>query len=197
LSHGLTFGSIALLAFWTVLVAELVGDKSLYTLTTLTLRFRAGLVFSAFALASGAKMLVAVLLGSALVQLPSHGTSFVSAGAFFVSAVLIWMEQPHKGSDGELTQAAWTKGAMACFASFFLTEWGDPGQISAAALVLKSHLSTATWLGATFAMTFKGAVAMTIGIHLRDRLPQRMLRLVASASCCVLGILTLGESVLA
>jgi hypothetical protein len=38
---------------------------------------------------------------------------------------------------------------------------------------------------------------MTIGIHLRDRLPRRTLRLVASASCCVLGILTLGESALA
>jgi putative Ca2+/H+ antiporter (TMEM165/GDT1 family) len=195
LSHGLTFGSIALLAFWTVLVAELVGDKSLYTLTSLTLRFRAGLVFSAFALASGAKMLVAVLLGSALVQLPPHGTSVVSAGAFFVSAILIWMEQPHT-SDGKLKQTTWTKGAAACFASFFLTEWGDPGQISAAALVLKSHLLTATWLGGTVAMTIKGAVAMTIGIHLRDRLPRRTLRLVASASCCVLGILTLGESAL-
>jgi hypothetical protein len=62
LSHSLTFGSIALLAFWTVLVAELVGDKSRCTLTSLTLRFRAGLVFSAFALASGAKMLVARVL---------------------------------------------------------------------------------------------------------------------------------------
>jgi putative Ca2+/H+ antiporter (TMEM165/GDT1 family) len=197
LSHGLTFGSIALLAFWTVLVAELVGDKSLYTLTSLTLRFRAGLVFSAFALASGAKMLVAVLLGSALVQLPSHRTSIVSAGAFFVSAVLIWMEGSPTGSDGELKQTTWTKGTLACFASFFLTEWGDPGQISAAALVLKSHLLTATWLGGTLAMTIKGVVAMTIGIHLRDRLPRRTLRLVASASCCVLGILTLGESALA
>jgi putative Ca2+/H+ antiporter (TMEM165/GDT1 family) len=199
LSSGLTFGSIVLLAFWTVLIAELVGDKSMYTLTSLTLRFRAGLVFVAFALASGVKMLAAVLLGRVVVQLHSHWTYVVSGLAFFISAILIWTEKP-KTEDNELKPANWSnwpKGALACFASFFLTEWGDPGQIAAAALVLKSHLLLATWMGGALALMTKGAVAMTLGMKIRDRFSQRTLRLVASASCCVLGIVALGESMLA
>lgn len=192
-----TFGYIIPLAFWTVLIAELVGDKSMYTLTSLTLRFRAGPVFLAFAAASGAKMLVAVLLGSAVIRFQSHWTYAVSGVAFFISAILIWTEKPKLVSADQPQPAGWTKGALACFASFFLTEWGDPGQISAAALVLKSHLMLGTWLGGTLAIMTKGAVAMTIGMQIRDRLPQRTLRLVASASCFVLGILAFSESMLA
>jgi len=48
------------------------------------------------------------------------------------------------------------------------------------------------WLGGTLAMTTKGALAMLLGVKLRDRLPQRTLRTLASASCCVLGVLALG-----
>lgn len=196
MSDGISNGYIVPLAFWTVLIAELVGDKSIYTLTSLTLRFRAGLVFVAFALASSAKMLVAILLGSAVIRFQSHWAYAISGIAFFVSAILIWTEEPKIISDTQPHPTSWTKGALACFASFFLTEWGDPGQISAAALVLKSHLMLGTWLGGTLAIMTKGAVAMTIGMQIRDRLPQRTLRMLASASCCVLGILALSESFL-
>jgi putative Ca2+/H+ antiporter (TMEM165/GDT1 family) len=76
-----------------------------------------------------------------------------------------------------------------------LSEWGDPGQISAAALTVKSHSMLAPWLGGTLAMTTKGALAMTLGVKLRDRLPRRMLRTVASLSCSFLGVLALGGMV--
>lgn len=197
MSDGISLGYIVPLAFWTVLIAELVGDKSIYTLTSLTLRFRASLVFVAFALASSAKMLVAVLLGTAINRFQSHWTYAISAVAFFVSAVLIWTEKPELVSADHPPPSTWTKGALACFASFFLTEWGDPGQLSAAALVLKSHMMLGTWLGGTLAIMTKGAVAMTIGMQIRHRLPQRTLRLLASSSCCVLGVLALGESMMA
>ena len=197
MSESLSFSYIVPLAFWTVLIAELVGDKSIYALTSLTLRFRAGLVFGAFALASGAKMLIAVLLGRVLMHFQSHWTYVISGVAFFISAILIWTEEPAAASDVDAKPGSWTKGALACFASFFLTEWGDPGQISAAALMLKSHLLLGTWLGGTLAIMTKGAVVMTIGLKIRDRLPQRTLRLLASTSCFILGILAFSESMLA
>jgi len=193
-----SFVYIVPLAFWTVLIAELVGDKVIYTLTSLTMRFRAGLVFMAFALASSAKMLVAVLLGSFVVRFQSHWTYLISGVAFFISAILIWRDEPGEAvADDRPKSESWTKGALACFAAFFLTEWGDPGQISAAALVLKSHMVLGTWLGGTMALMAKGAVAMTIGLKIRHRLPQRTLRLLASASCCILGLLALSQSMLA
>jgi putative Ca2+/H+ antiporter (TMEM165/GDT1 family) len=196
MSESLSFSYIVPLAFWTVLIAELVGDKSIYALTSLTLRFRAELVFASFALASAAKMLIAVLLGRVLSQFQSHWTYLISGVAFLVSAILIWTEGPEAEAEIEARQAGWATGALACFASFFLTEWGDPGQISAAALMLKSHQALGTWLGGTLAIMTKGAVVLTIGLKIRDRLPQRALRLIASTSCCILGILALSQGML-
>ena len=198
MNAGTSFAPLVLLAFWTVLIAELVGDKSIYTLTSLSLRFRPWLVYAAFAVASGAKMLAAVWLGRVFVQFHSHWTYVVSGVAFFISAILIWYDEPPKPVAGEeLKRTRWPQGALVCFTSFFLTEWGDPGQISAAALVLNSHLVLATWIGATLAILFKGGVAMTVGLQLRNRLPRWTLRALASSSCCLLGILAFGESMLA
>lgn len=39
------FGYVLLASYWTVLVAELIGDESIYTVASLSLRLRAGLVF--------------------------------------------------------------------------------------------------------------------------------------------------------
>ena len=197
MSESLSPSYIVPLAFWTVLIAELVGDKSIYALTSLTLRFRARVVFGAFAVASAAKMLIAVLLGRVLMHFQSHWTYLISGVAFFISAILIWTEEHEAAAEVDARQRSWSVGVTACFASFFLTEWGDPGQISAAALMLKSHQVLATWLGGTLAIMTKGAVVLAIGLKIRDRLPQRTLRLLASASCCILGILAFGQGMLA
>jgi putative Ca2+/H+ antiporter (TMEM165/GDT1 family) len=189
LQLGTNFESIVLVAFWTVLIAELVGDKSLYALASLALRCRLRTLYGAFAAASAAKMALTVLLGSAIMRFQSRWTIAVSAVAFFISAILIWVEDPEELSKREMQKGA-SRGALAWFAFFFFAEWGDPGQIAAAALVLKSHMLWGTWLGATSAILVKGAVAVTLGLKLRDRLPERTLRVLASASCCLLGVLT-------
>ena len=45
-------------------------------------------------------------------------------------------------------------------------------------------------------MISKGGLAVALGVKLRDRLPQRKLRTLASASCSILGVITVGEIVL-
>lgn len=193
MSSNLTFGTVALLAFWAVLISELVGDKSIYALAALALRFRWAVVFAGFTVASAAKMVVAVTLGGAIMRFQTHWTYLISAVAFFVSAVLIWVDEPPEISKERVGQGGWSKGALLCFTSFFLTEWGDPGQIAAMAFVLKSHLLLATWLGATFALMVKGAAALTLGLQIRNRVSQRTLRILASGSCCILGIVSISE----
>lgn len=182
---------LALLAFWTVLVAELVGDTSIYTVASLSLRFRAGIVVGAMTAAFAGKMFAAVLLGRIVVQLHSQWTDVLSAVAFFLSAMFIWLKEPEPVPAERPAGAQWWQAAAVCIASLFFTEWGDPGQIAVAALTVKSHSLLAPWLGGTLAMVAKGGLAMTLGMKLRDRLPQRMLRALASASCCVLGLIAL------
>lgn len=188
---ALPFGSVVLVAFWTVFVAELVGDKSIYTVTSLSLRFRAGIVFTAITAAFACKMLAAVLLGNLLVQLHSQWTDVLSAVAFFISALFIWFKEPEPVSAGDPVSGGWWRAAVVCFGSLFFTEWGDPGQIATAALAANSHSLLATWLGGTLAMATKGSLALAVGFKLRDRLPMGMLRALASASCCLLGVLSL------
>ena len=64
------FGAVLLLAYWTILVAELIGDKSLYTVASLSMRFMGRQVLAGIGVAFGLKMLIAVLLGNTLAHLP-------------------------------------------------------------------------------------------------------------------------------
>ncbi len=85
----MTFGAVALLAFWTVLVAELVGDKSIYSVTSLSLRFRSGPLLAAMVTAFAGKMLGAVLLASVIARFDSRWTDALSAVAFFAAALFV------------------------------------------------------------------------------------------------------------
>jgi putative Ca2+/H+ antiporter (TMEM165/GDT1 family) len=187
----LRFDYVLLAAYWTVLIAELVGDKSIYTVSSLALRFRTSIVGGALVLAFAGKMLVAVLLGRAVVHLHFRWLNLVSAGAFFLSAMLIWFDEPKSEAAESAPDIHWARAAVICFASVFFSEWGDPGQIAAAALAAKAHSWIAPWLGGTLAMVTKGALAMTLGQRLRDLLPQWTLRSLASASCGFLGVLAM------
>ncbi|HEX8148978.1 MAG TPA: TMEM165/GDT1 family protein [Pyrinomonadaceae bacterium] len=189
-----TFEYTLLASYWTVLVAELIGDKSIYTVASLSLRFRAGLVFCGMLVAFGGKMLVAVLLGRVLVQVPAHWAAALSGFVFFLAAAFTWFRGPEEAKELPPDSASWLRATLIPFASLFLTEWGDPGQISAAALTAQSNQPAAAWIGGTLAMTTKGVLALTLGLRLRERINRRALRVVATVSCCVLGVLALGDA---
>jgi putative Ca2+/H+ antiporter (TMEM165/GDT1 family) len=189
------FGYAFLASYWTILVAELLGDKSIYTVASLSLRFRVGLVFLGMSAAFAGKMLVAVMLGRVLVQAPAQWTAAASALIFFVAAAFTWFRGPEGGrARAPAAASSWQRAALVAFASLFLTEWGDPGQITAAALTAQSDMPLAVWFGGTLALTTKGALALTLGLKLRDRVNERVLRVVATVSCCVLGMLALHEA---
>ena len=69
------FSYVFLVSFWTVLVVEMIGDKAIYTVASLSLRFRARVMFLGMFLAFGGKMFVAVLAGRALNKIPPHWTA--------------------------------------------------------------------------------------------------------------------------
>ena len=185
------FVYVLLAAYSTVLVAELVGDKAIYTVTSLALRFPPGIVFGAISAAFMGKMLGAVLLGRVAVHVLGRWTALVSAAALFTSALFIWLKEGEPAPVAAIAPTAWWHAITISFGSLFFTEWGDTGQIAAAALTAQTHSSLAVWLGGTLALMTKGGLAIILGLKLRDRVPQRMLRPLASGSCCVLGILAL------
>jgi putative Ca2+/H+ antiporter (TMEM165/GDT1 family) len=188
----LRFQFVVLLAYWTVLVAELVGDKSIYTVSALSIRFRPPIVLGTMAAAFAGKMLIVVLLGKAIMRLDSRWTDTLSAVAFLVSASLIWFDEPEQVLSLAPGETPWFRIIATCFGSLFFAEWGDGGQIAAAALTVKFGALFPVWLGGTLAMITKGMLASIIGRELREHLPQRVIRAVACLSCGVLGIIALG-----
>jgi putative Ca2+/H+ antiporter (TMEM165/GDT1 family) len=188
----LRFEYLVLLAYWTVLVAELVGDRSIYTVSTLSIRFRPVIVMSTMALAFAGKMFAVVLLGRVIMRLNLQWTGLLSGGAFLLAAWLIWLDEPLDAGAIEPGQCSWLRASSICFGSLFFAEWGDTGQIAAAALAVKSGTWFAVWLGGTLAMFTKGVLAAFVGQKLRAHLPLRAMRTVACCSCSVLGLIALG-----
>src|SRR6476659_1724828 len=183
------FGYVFLVAYWTVLVAELIGDKSIYTVASLSLRVRVRVMLLGMFLAFGGKMLVAVLAGQLLIRIPLHWTAILSSSIFFMSAVLIWFKRPGPVPAQEDFSNR-SRAILVPFAALFLIEWCDPGQISGGALTAQTNLPAATWLGGTLALMTKGSLAILLGLKLRDRIPERRVRTLAAASCCLLGAMS-------
>lgn len=179
------------LSYWTVLASELIGDRSIYTVTSLAMRFRPRLVYCGISLAFLGKMLIAVWFGQLLSQLPSSWMSAISAATFLASAVCLWFHKEKPPSVHSGIPVSWTSGVSVSFVSIFFSEWADLGQISAAALVMKSHAPGLVWLGGSLALCTKGALALALGLSLRDRVPRHVVRLLSAASCLVLALISL------
>jgi len=184
--------SYLLLSYWTVLASELIGDKSIYTVTSLAVRFRPRGVYCGICAAFLAKMLMAVLFGKGLSSLPSSWLSWISAATFLLSAVWIWLkdEKPAPYA-AEGAGFSWTNAVSVSFFSIFFSEWADLGQLSAAALVLKTHAPGPIWLGGSLALCTKGALAMALGLSLRGKIPRHLLRVLSASTCLVLALVAI------
>jgi putative Ca2+/H+ antiporter (TMEM165/GDT1 family) len=181
--------SILFATYAIVFGAEIVGDKTLYTIGSLATRYRLLPIFLGSTLAFMLKMLAAVLLGKAIAKLPVVLVATLSAVTFFAMAIVIWFKKPETGISVPTESRSWTKIAFASFAGIFFSEWGDVGQVAAATLAARYQVLAVVWVGAVLAMMTKGILAMTLGAGLRRRIPTNILRYTTSAICAAMGIL--------
>jgi putative Ca2+/H+ antiporter (TMEM165/GDT1 family) len=182
-------------AFGAVFVAEIVGDKLLYTTGILAARFRTPPIVMGMAIAFMAKMGVAVLVGDAISKLPRPLVAGITAISFLGVALALWRksDRPPETKDKHRR----SKAAAVSFAAIFLSEWGDVGQITAATLAAKYQRPFVVWLGAVGAMVVKGALAAFLGAGIRrwihDRVAPTVVRYVAVSLLLVLGALSVLE----
>ena len=201
---------IALATYGAVFVAEIVGDKLLYTTGVLATRYRSASVVLGMAVAFMCKMAVAVAIGAAITQLPRWLVATVTGASFVGVAIAVWRKP-----DVRLPKAKDSRvltGAMVAFLTIFLSEWGDVGQVTAAGMAAKfvwsaraSETTSAlwqaallVWLGAVAAMVTKGTLASVLGAGVRvwiaERIQPRVVRWVATAAILVLGTLSVLET---
>ena len=184
--------------FGAVFIAEIVGDKLLYTTSVLAARYRTLPIMLGMALAFTAKMGVAVLVGSAIAKLPRPLVATITAVSFLTVAFVLWRksDRPRESRDKHRAH----KAAMVSFAAIFFSEWGDVGQITAATLAAKYHVPLVVWAGAVTAMITKGLLAAFLGAGIRrwiqDRVSPTIVRYVAVTLLLVLGLLSVTEILL-
>jgi putative Ca2+/H+ antiporter (TMEM165/GDT1 family) len=176
-------------AYSTVLIAELLGDKTLYTLAALATRFRLAPIVAGAALAFALKMAAAVLLGHYIASLPPSLITKLSGVTFLCLAggMLYRLLRP-KSQAAVVTPAAFGAAFLTSFVALFVPEWGDPGQLAAALLVAQGGPVRLVWIAGTLAMITKATLAGVLGAQLRRWLPQQPMRI---ASVLVFAALSL------
>jgi putative Ca2+/H+ antiporter (TMEM165/GDT1 family) len=181
--------------FGAVFIAEIVGDKLLYTTGVLAARYRTLPIMIGMGAAFMAKMGVAVLIGEAISKLPKLLVASITAISFIGVAITLWRKDDQYREERDKHKVH--KAAMISFAAIFFSEWGDVGQVTAAAMTARYHIAWIVWLGAVSAMITKGSLAAFLGAGIRrwihDRVSPGVVRYVGVSLLLVLGCLSVIE----
>jgi putative Ca2+/H+ antiporter (TMEM165/GDT1 family) len=186
---------IFLATYGAVFLAEIVGDKLLYTTGVLASRYRTAPVMFGVVCAFMLKMGVAVLVGKAISTLPRLLIAGITAASFIGVAFAVW-RKPAERAESKQEHTA-KKAAMVSFAAIFFSEWGDVGQITAATMAARYGAPLIVWVGAVGAMVTKGILAASIGAGVRrwiqQHIPPRVVRYLGVGLLLVLGLLSVVE----
>jgi putative Ca2+/H+ antiporter (TMEM165/GDT1 family) len=181
--------------FGAVFIAEIVGDKLLYTTGVLAARYRTAPIMIGMVAAFMAKMGVAVLIGEVIARLPRLLVAAITAASFVGVAIALWRKDDEYRHERDQHKAH--RAAMISFAAIFFSEWGDVGQVTAAAMAAKYHAALLVWLGAVGAMVTKGSLAAFLGAGIRrwihDRVSPKIVRYVGVGLLLLLGVLSVWE----
>src|ERR1051325_12042707 len=83
--------------FGAVFIAEIVGDKLLYTTGVLAARYRTAPIMIGMMAAFMAKMGVAVLIGEVIARLPRLLVAAITAASFVGVAIALWRKDDEIG----------------------------------------------------------------------------------------------------
>jgi Ca2+/H+ antiporter, TMEM165/GDT1 family len=192
-----TLFPILFASYGAVFVAEIVGDKLLYTTGVLSARYKTRPVLIGMLIAFMLKMGVAVAVGKAISELPPLFVAALTSASFIGVAIALWFK-PVERPDRKREETAASKAAMVSFAAIFFSEWGDVGQITAATMAARFGAPVIVWVGAVAAMATKGALAASVGAGVRQwittNVSPRVVRYAGVGLLLLLGVLSVVET---
>jgi putative Ca2+/H+ antiporter (TMEM165/GDT1 family) len=175
-----------------VFVAEL-GDKSQLMALTFAARYRAWIVLVGVTAATLLVHAGSVILGVAVAAaIPANVIQIAGGVAFFGFAA--WTLRGDSLDEDEASRATRSGGwaVLAVGSAFFLAELGDKTMLVTITLATNGD-PWGTWLGSTVGMVAADAIAIAIGSLLGTRLPERTIKIFASAMFIVFGVLLVAE----
>src|SRR5262245_53237296 len=161
---------------------------------TFATRYRAVPVLIGITIATAFVHAVSVLIGGVLgARLPTNVINIAAGVAFF--GLAIWTLRGDELTDREEARAERTtrSAIVAASVAFFLAELGDKTMLATITLATREGLF-GTWLGSTVGMVAADALAIVVGQQLGARLPERAIKLGATAAFVVFGIVLLVEA---
>lgn len=181
-----------LLSFGVIFVAEL-GDKSQLMALAFATRYKALPILIGITIATGVVHAVSVGVGAVLgAQLPTRAINIVAGLAFFGFAA--WTLRGDELDDDEAAKVDRnTRSAIiAASVAFFLAELGDKTMLATITLATREGVF-GTWAGSTVGMVAADALAIIVGKQLGARLPERAIRIGATVTFVIFGLLLLVE----
>ncbi len=180
-----------------VLVAEIAGDKLLYTTGVLATRFRALPIVSGVSIACVLKMACAVFLGSAISRIPPVWLALITLSSFGSIALVLFRAPPLATLPQGHVETP--RALMLSFLAVLFSEWGDVGQITAAAMAARFGSPIVVWLGAVSALITKGAIGALVGARLRTWVKGRQLphvaRVLGATAMLLIGLFSAFEMI--
>jgi putative Ca2+/H+ antiporter (TMEM165/GDT1 family) len=179
----------AAVAFGLTFVAEL-GDKSMLLAIALAARFRPRQVLAGIATAAVVMLGLAALIGGALGSaLPERLLAF-GGGALFI-AFGLWSLRSDDDDDAS-TELRGRSVWLGVTIAFLVAEFGDKTMLAVATLA-STRAPVPTWLGASVGMTLASGLAVGLTMLAGRRVPERTVRLAASAAFLLFGALLIVE----
>jgi Ca2+/H+ antiporter, TMEM165/GDT1 family len=190
--------AILIATYGAVFVAEIVGDKLLYTTGLLATRYRTVPIMIGMLIAFMAKMAVAVAVGNAISKLPPLLVATLTSVSFIGVAITLWRKPAERSSTEQEKDKRGSRAALVSFAAIFFSEWGDVGQITAATMAARFGAPVLVWAGAVAAMVTKGALAASVGAGVRQwivaRVSPKIVRYAGVSALLLLGVLSVLET---
>ncbi len=186
----------AITTFVAVLPAEL-PDKTMVATLVLTTRFhRPFAVWVGVAAAFAVHVVLAVLLGKLLSQLPSRPVDAAVAVLFAVGAILLWRSADDPEEEEQVGDAHGALGVAArSFGLILVAEFGDLTQLTTAGMAARTGQALAVAIGSIAALWTVAAIGVTAGRQLLRWLPVPTVRRVAAVIFALLALVTAVEAI--
>jgi putative Ca2+/H+ antiporter (TMEM165/GDT1 family) len=181
-------------AFWVstgvVALAE-IGDKTQLLAFILAARFKKPApIIAGILLATLVNHGLAGALGAWITAVVSPEVLRWVLGASFIG-MAVWTLIPDEIEDEE-TQVAQRFGVFgATLITFFLAEMGDKTQIATVAMAAHYATPVIVVLGTTLGMLIADVPAVFVGNRLADKIPMKLVHVIAAGVFAVLGVATL------
>ena len=183
----------AVVTFLAIFFAEL-PDKTMFATLLLSTRFKRKLpVWIGVSAGYGLHVVIAVLLGSALSNLPERPIQLAVGALFTIGGIITWRSGADDDEDVRETAAARTFMSIAWTAASVIAvaEFADLTQLATAGFAARFADPVGVGLGAFLALSSVSGCAVLLGSWLQRVVPLRLIQKVAAVLFLTIGVVTI------